>query len=685
MKISFYNGVFVASASYEERAMPKAAGFWWHGGGCRPGCKACAAGLGKVWWTHFPEKAATLRDYCDDSATKALAPTLEALEGSRATDADIDIPAPKGLAYLPYQRGGIAYALKRKSTLIGDDMGLGKTIQALGVVNADKSLINVLVICPASLKINWMREAEKWLVTPRKAQVLKKSNDKVDPEAQLVIVNYELLKNDVQKRLLERTWDCIISDESHLLKNAKAQRTRAVFGAKKTKALPAKPGLVSQLTPNGKLLLLTGTPIMNRPMEMFSLLNALDPTTWPNAFSFGRRYCNGQQKHIGGGRYVWDFGGASHLEELQQRLRANLLVRRMKSEVLKELPPKRRQVLPVDANGGSKWVERENLAWEEYQSMMDGLQAAKDLAEVSAKEEKEKYAAQVAKLQGALAPMFGEMALVRKEVALSKVPKVVEIVENALEGSEKVILFAHHHEVLDALYEAFKDKAAALDGRTSQAARQAAVDTFQDNPACRVFVGGIKAAGVGLTLTAANTVVFAELDWVPGNVTQAEDRAHRIGQHKSVNIIHVVVDGSLDSRLARALVAKQEVADNALDNEPDLTYLLSMADQATKDKEAREAKEKEWAEKAATEAPLVSDEEKRFLADALQIVAGMCDGARRLDGSGFNRYDSQVGKELAQRGAGRLYTNKEARLARRLATKYRGQLPSDLRGALRLG
>jgi len=653
--------VFYCSSTYEERGIPKQAGFWFHWNNpakCRGGdsCRLCKAGIGKAWWTPKKECAARLVEHADEAAKAALEEHRQKVEESRATDADVDVPAPDGLEYLPFQRAGIAYAIRREAVLIGDEMGLGKTIQALGIVNADSSIKSVLIVVPASLRINWKRECEKWLVRKFSIYVVE-SNKAVPEDADLVIVNYDRIKGKVLESLEARQWDILIVDECHKVKNPKAQRTKKVLGwwnrAKKEKV----PGLVDRAK---RKVFLTGTPFLNRPIEIQPVAGALSPRDFGNFFRFAKRYCNAHQT-----RYGWDFSGASNLEELQERLRASIMVRRLKKDVLTELPSKRRQVVTLARNGAAKAVEAEADAFRRHEEKLAELRAEADLAHAAGDEEG--YKAAVGKLKDAAQVAFTEMSRHRHAVAVAKLPQVIEHVDNMLEsGIEKVVVFAHHHDVVDGLMEHFGDAAVRLTGRDSQEQKQAAVDRFQTDPDCKVFVGSIQAAGVGLTLTAASNVVFAELDWVPANVTQAEDRCHRIGQNENVLVQHLVVDGSIDARMAQVLVEKQELADKALDNETRVPAVPS-APKIFRPKKYPEA----------------TEEQREACVQGLRILAGMCDGAHELDGVGFNKIDTRMGKELAQRSFSRPLTDGEVWLARRILPKYHRQIGAELVAKIR--
>ena len=470
-----------------------------------------------------------------DGLDEAEKKVREAMAASRATDSDIEIPAPPGLSYLPYQRGGIAYALKKKDVLIGDEMGLGKTIQALGILNASPEIKRALVVCPASLKLNWQREAERWLVEKKPIVVLPSKEYLPGTGPLFAIINYEIVAK--HKELLSAPWDLVIFDESHYLKNPKAQRTIAAIGKGRKGGIPAK-----------RRVFLSGTPILNRPVELWSVLEATG--TFPNFWQYAKRYCDARQS-----RYGWDMNGASNLKELQAVLREKLMVRRLKKDVLTELPAKRRQILP--------WQPETREEKEAIKAEIEAIKAARKVEADIKTAEKET----VSGLKEVYSKTLAEVALARHRTALVKLPRVIDLVEGLLEDGEveKIIVFAHHLDVIHGLKEGLKDfHPVSLSGEDSIESRQAAADAFQNNPSVKVFIGGIRAAGVGITLTAASTVIFAELDWTPGAMMQSEDRAHRIGQKNSVLVLHPLLNKSIDSKLAKTLIRKQEIIEKTL-------------------------------------------------------------------------------------------------------------------------
>jgi len=623
MKLVHDGTVFVFSCSFEDRDKPKSAGFRWDP-------------AKKRWWTDDPARAARLRGYADESAAPALSAVIENLAASRATDADVPLPAPDGLTYLPFQRAGIAYALGRPSTLIADEMGLGKTIQAIGVMNADASIGSVLVVCPASLKLNWKREIEKW--TTRGLTVAVADGKHLPSGVNVVVANYDILYKH-EAALAASPFDLLVVDEAHFVKNPKARRSRQVYALAKAAR---------------RRLFLTGTPIVNRPAELWPIVNCLDPARWPKFFSFARRYCNAFHNGFG-----WDFTGAAHLEELQERLRSSIMVRRLKADVLAELPAKRRQVIELAANGASAAVSRERAAFEAHEEAIEDLRVKAELAKADGPEA---YAAAVRALQDRTRVAFEEISVVRHETALAKVPAVLEHLETATE-SGKVVCFAHHRDVVAAIAAAYPGRSVVINGETSIEDRQAAVDAFQTRPEIVLFIGSIGAAGVGITLTAASHVVFAELDWVPGNVTQAEDRCHRIGQRESVLIQHLVLEDSLDARLAKTLVAKQEVIDRALDDETMIAVVPGHEDAP--------ATSTVKPSKLDALAAAMTPEEIALVHDRLLALAHACDGAVQKDGMGFNKFDSAIGKKLAYAST---LSPRQAALGAVIVRKYHAQL-----------
>jgi|688.fasta_scaffold00779_12 SWI/SNF-related matrix-associated actin-dependent regulator 1 of chromatin subfamily A len=654
----------------------------------------------RVWWTKDElaaqafkggdaldvwnvAEAARIEKVNAERAAQAAA-AAGSLEASRATDAMIDIPSNAGLNYLGYQRGGIAYAMERDATLIGDEMGLGKTIQAIGVSNADASVRKVLVICPAFLKINWQREWRKWCVKHLNVSVVGKKGWVAECDfADVVIINYDIL-HKYRAEIDARQWDLLVVDEAHYLKNPKAKRTKAVLGSKE-RGQEATAGLVAR-----RRVFMTGTPILNRPIELWPLVQALDPQDLGrNFFAFAKRYCAAYNNGHG-----WDFTGSSNLDELQQKLRAKFMVRRLKADVLAELPPKRRQIVPLTSPEIAKIVGKEGTSAARYEALMAELAVAEALALVDSK-----YEARVAELQDETGFAFEEMAQARHDIALAKVGAAIEYIREAIEELGCVAIMCHHQDVAEQIAEAFADLGSVVvHGSKSVEARQAAVDAFMTGQA-NVFIGTIKTA-VGYTITRTASMFFVELDWVPGNVSQAEDRIHRIGQVGSVLIQHLVADGSIDARIANVLVDKQDVIDRALDIEGDAIVaepkLESFApvSQATVAKGWEAVQEREFTKRVYSDSDRVSaayalrasnlERVAKVLTqsqiDAVHTAVRMLndanyDSATERNGVGYNQADTGIGRALARMET---LTPEAAALGAHIVRKYKGQYGRDL-------
>ena len=570
------------------------------------------------------------------------------LEASKSTDADIQIPAPEGLTYMPFQKAGIHYSKMQENILIGDEMGLGKTIQAIGIINFNNEIKSATIICPASLRLNWKREVEKWIVHDMKVQIVDTKTDFNTLQADIIIVNYDIMSKISDKL---RPADLVIMDESHYCKNPKAARTQSSLSyAKSCK----------------RKVLLTGTPIKNRPIELWTQINLLRPDIFKSWYGYAKRYCGAYRDDYG-----MQTGGATNIDELYEKLRTSCMIRRLKKDVLKELPSKIRQIIEFPANGASSVLKRESEILQERKERLEALQAAVELSKAS--DDENFYIEAVRALKEGYQAEFTEMAKIRREVAISKIPYVISHVENAIEDGEKVIVFAHHKDVCSAISNHFGDKAVTLTGSTSMGDRQKAVDAFQKDELIKVFVGSLHAAGTGITLTASSRVVFVEFDWTPAIMQQAEDRAHRIGQDDNVFIQYLVLEGSLDSKIAQDIADKLEVIEKALDkgqvknNSEALKAAKTQIAGFLTDFETKKVDREKIKEESAN----ITPEQIKEVHEKLYQLALMCDGASSWDGSGFNKIDTHIGKSL---GYQKSLSPKQAVLGSKILRKYHNQI-----------
>jgi len=419
-----------------------------------------------------------------------------------------------------YQVEGYDFVESKKGrAIIGDEMGLGKTIQAISYVASNPDKRPVCVVCPASVKGVWKREFKKWAGLD--SVILEGQGNKIPEKSEIYIVNYDILSYKVAA-LREQGIQTLIIDECHYIKNRDTKRTAAVttLGSEVAKYVIA----------------LSGTPITNRPEEYFTTLNLINPDEFDNFVKYGIRYCDGHK-----GEYGWDFSGKSNEAELYERTTRSLLIRRNKSEVLSQLPAKTRTVVPLQMNKKQQATYDEhidNMMNEMYDKQLKG--GAEALAMIEA---------------------------AKQAVVKAKIDQAITWIEDYLRVEDKIVVFATHKWTVEKLMTHFGDIAVKIDGSVPTDKRQAVVDQFQTNDKIKVFVGNIKAAGIGITLTAAHATCFLELAWTPGDHDQAEDRVHRIGQTADhVDAYYLLMEGTIEEDIASLLDDKRATLDAVLDN-----------------------------------------------------------------------------------------------------------------------
>lgn len=433
---------------------------------------------------------------------------------------------------LPFQKEGINFALKRNGRcMVADEMGLGKTLQAIAIAYFYKEEWPLLIVVPSSLRYPWTEEIEKWIpeLDPEEISVIQNKMDvgRIST-SKVTVLGYGLLTTDAETlidALNNQNFNVVIVDESHYMKSRSATRSKIL--------LP----IVQKAK---RAILLTGTPALGRPEELFMQIEALFPQKFGTWTDYAKRYCNAHVRYFGK-RPQWDCRGASNLNELHQLL-SDIMIRRLKTEVLTQLPPKIRQRIPFDLPSAA--AKELNASFEEWEKL---TRAPNSVATET--------------VMGLITRMF-------KQTAIAKAGAVKDYIKMMLQNdSLKFLVFAHHLIMLQACTEAVienKTRYVRIDGSVPSSERIHLVNQFQKDPETRVAVLSIQAAGQGLTFTAATHVVFAELYWDPGHIKQAEDRAHRIGQCSSVNIHYLIANGTLDPLMWGMLNRKAQVTGSTL-------------------------------------------------------------------------------------------------------------------------
>jgi SNF2 family DNA or RNA helicase len=423
---------------------------------------------------------------------------------------------------LSHQKESIEKLVGNDKYILADDMGLGKTTSTV-IASLESGAEKVLIVCPASLKINWMREIQNY--TDKSVSIIE---GKKWESADFVIINYDILKNfhNIKNKeesiILQEGFDLVVADECHYIQNAQASRAK-LFN-----------DFSNQIK---KLWLLSGTPMTSRPINYYNLLNLVESPVAYNWMAYAIRYCEGYQFNVGN-RKVWNVNGASNLTELRDRTKSHVL-RRLKEDIL-DLPEK--ILTPVYLRLKSK----------QYEALMGEYFEWYEQSEESS----------------SLTVQFSKLMKVRQVIAEEKVRDTIEIAQNIIDQGKKVIIFTNFTDTLNKIKDHFGKSAVALDGKMSKPARQRSVDEFQENDKVMVFVGNLKAAGVGITLTAAEAVIMNDLSFVPSDHSQAEDRAYRYGQKSNVSVFYPIFENTIEGIIYDILSQKKNIFETVMgDNE----------------------------------------------------------------------------------------------------------------------
>jgi SWI/SNF-related matrix-associated actin-dependent regulator 1 of chromatin subfamily A len=629
MQITYRNDRFVAICAYDERHAPKEAGFRWDASA-------------KHWWTNDAAKAARFLDYCDEQATAKLNDVSRASKASAAASVtDLDNPRAANVAAkissmvmadapkpYDYQIAGSALMSlwQRDGGILGDDMGLGKTPQAIFhaamLMDANPSAL-VLVVCPAAVAPNWSREFDRW--TGFQATVIHGTREPHLPKCGVIVCPYSVVGSvNVLAALQTRSYAALYCDEFHYIKTPTAARTKAVWDTLRSRA--------------ATVWCLSGTPVPNRPREIAHICAALAPDVFGSEWKFLQRYCGPQQVWTGR-KYVTSYDGATNLDELAQKLRGSILIRRTKAQVLKDLPTKRREIIVLDGGTAARSLD------------MSGL----DLAAVREQ------------ISNGSVPSFDEISKVRHDEALGRVKSTVEWLVNELEQDDQpVVVFCHHKDVGHAIAKGCQDAGhlpVYVDGDTSPEHRQAQVDAFA-NGAGRLFIGTIGACGTGINglQKRATKVIMAESSWTPGDNEQAEDRVCRIGAvaNQFIRVVYLVSDGGIDTYVLDLVISKMV----------NIQTIVREANAITEAEQITVAARGPDAPSPRTIDPVLVEP---IMAAVRKMQACNLDGATVENEIGFNQFDTPFGAKMA--GVTNPTDRQVIATARMLAKYARTQVP----------
>lgn len=468
---------------------------------------------------------------------------------SKSSKSRFEPPKPSNMEFRPFQKAGVFFGIRgnRDNLLNSDDMGLGKTCETIGIMNY-LNIKKALIVTTNSSKFGWLDEFKNWSTITDRIHVVSTSisdyeNEREIKNSDYIIINYEALKK-WKDLLFTVKRQFVACDEAHKLKNPKAQRSQislALCDACDYRTL------------------ITGSPIVNRPQELWNLLQILDPSYWRNWWDYVTTYCGAQKDRWTG---LLTYSTPRNSIKLQYDLRKTVMLRRQKHEVLKDLPPKTRQLIELEKSSSySDILKTQDKYMKTVMKFMETN--SMDVTEkLSSMEDAEKrFRDSVRSLGDYSLSEFNELSKIRHKIGLAKVPAVIEFCNEILEQKQKIGIFCHHQDVAQKYINEFKKECAYIIGGMKDTERHLEKKKFQENDKYRVFVGTIYAAGESITLTKSDICIFAEVDWVPGMMCQCEDRFHRIGTINPVNCFYLVLPQSIDYYIASTIISKLDLID----------------------------------------------------------------------------------------------------------------------------
>lgn len=526
--------VYRARLSIDMKETVKRAGFLWDS-------------IDKAWQTHSPKTAYRLIDYCDPQTKESLLYELDL----NVSDKRSIIVHPSNKTPFKHQIEGARWVLSRRASFLAFEAGTGKTAIAALCMNARQG--KTLIICPAFLKYNWEAELNSWLTYKPKIQIIHQMKEKVDLSADVFIMPDSLLHVDpIREDLLAAgPFEFIFIDEVHRFKNPDAKRTMSLLGAPKVKVANALKTWKGFHKNAKHVVSLSGTPIQNRPIEIYPVVKAHAPhaVEYYDKHHFALKYCGAFE-----GEWGWDYSGNSNEEELRKNLtRDYMLIKKLEDCV--DLPEK----LPYEfIHLGNIRTETQKESEMKFLKQMRLDELIEHEAEIN-----EEFASKL--MATAQTSMIGFVSELRKNLGLRKIKPAVKIIEEILEDADKLVVFCWHQEVAESLTNQLEEYGALkITGATPQKTRHEYVQRFQNDKSVRVLVANIQSAGVGITLTKSSRVLFVEASWVPSDNEQAVSRCHRIGQTKPVLAQFLVIDNSIDHMILNAHQYKSKVIDKII-------------------------------------------------------------------------------------------------------------------------
>ena len=412
----------------------------------------------------------------------------------------------------PFQEAGRSFLAARKSALLADEMRLGKSAQCIRAADT-LGARKILIICPASVKITWEREFDKWSDKKRSCHIVSGTKAKLSKLADVTIINYDLIwREEIYKQLMEMEFGVAVCDEAHYLAGRDSKRTKATL---------KEPAILSRSI---YTWFTTGTPILSRPKELYPVLAAKAPhviAPYKSYKAFTRHFCGGYWDG-----FQWIDKGATNIAELNNRLHnSGFMLRRRRVQVRDEMPVTY-QMIPIQGDKKTQNLVAKEFNWAREDAKYQNLQ------------------------------LDDEIATVRRELALTKVRDAIRHINYLLTMEKKLVVFGYHREVLRAIQNVIPDSVLLMGGM-SAGNKQYAIDEFNTSPKCRVFFGQITAAGVGIDLSVAKLILFVETSWIPGEIEQAADRCSGFNQTDDVSAQFLVIQDSLEEHMLRTVIDKK--------------------------------------------------------------------------------------------------------------------------------